>query len=40
MSGNKQDLIDRLQTALLDDGDDLLDQVRSLHDFVTVFPVL
>ena len=27
MSGNKQDLIERLQASLLDDGDDLLDQV-------------
>jgi len=30
VSGNKQDLIDRLQTALLDDGDDLLDQDDSM----------
>ena len=27
MSGNKQDLIERLQSSLLDEGDDLLDQV-------------
>ena len=27
MSGNKQDLVERLQTAMLDDNDDLLDQV-------------
>ena len=30
VSGNKQDLIERLQTSLLDDGDDLLDQVTTL----------
>ena len=29
VSGNKQDLIERLQSSLLDDGDDLLDQVQT-----------
>ena len=29
VSGNKQDLIERLQSSLLDDGDDLLDQVNT-----------
>ena len=35
MSGNKQDLIERLQTSgdLLDDNDDLLDQVGLLLEF-------
>ena len=28
VSGNKQDLIERLQSSLLDEGDDLLDQVE------------
>merc|ERR1712243_289342 len=30
VSGNKQDLIERLQSALLDEGDDLLDQDDSM----------
>lgn len=30
VSGNKQDLIERLQNSLLDEGDDLLDQVTTL----------
>lgn len=30
VSGNKQDLIERLQSSLLDDGDDLLDQDDSM----------
>jgi len=30
VSGNKQDLIDRLQSSLLDEGDDLLDQDDSM----------
>ena len=32
VSGNKQDLIERLQSSLLDDGDDLLDQVGISRD--------
>ena len=32
MSGNKQDLIERLQSSLLDEGDDLLDQVQFSKD--------
>lgn len=32
VSGNKQDLIERLQASLLDDGDDLLDQDDSMTD--------
>jgi len=32
VSGNKQDLIERLQSALLDEGDDLLDQDDSMTD--------
>jgi len=32
VSGNKQDLIERLQSSLLDDGDDLLDQDDSMTD--------
>ena len=30
VSGNKQDLIERLQNSLPDEGDDLLDQVTTL----------
>ena len=44
MSGNKQDLIDRLQSSLLDEGDDLLDQVLGVvcnqHSVFPLRPVL